>query len=187
MISLLPLPTLKAAVLVAITLLGIAAGWGVALAMNGVLHPEAADAATALDAPADPFAYCASAGTVDAPEQRAVGTGVHPAIAAALHAQGVAVESVRWRCMEGKVYACGVAANVPCGRADQRTGGNQDIRRYCQQQPNAPSVPAGVAGHRTLYHWRCEGSEPAIVQHVAHADERGFVAEYWHLIPNPKG
>lgn len=176
---------LKATILCGLTLLGVAGGWGVALVVGGVLHPEAADAATPAEAPADPFTYCARAGTVDAPDPRATGGQMHPAITAALMAHGMAAESVRWRCFEGAVYACGVAANVPCGRADQRTRGNQDVRRYCQQQPYAPSVPAGVAGHRTLYHWRCEGGEPAIVQQVAHADERGFVAEYWHRVENP--
>lgn len=176
---------LKAVILCGLTLLGVAGGWAVALAIGGVLHPDAADAATATDTATDPFTYCARAGTIDAPDPSATDGQIHPAITTALVAHGMAAESVRWRCFEGSLYACGVAANVPCGRADQRTRGSQDVRRYCQQQPNAPSVPAGVAGHRTLYHWRCERGEPAIVQQVAHADERGFVAEYWQRVERP--
>jgi len=175
---------LKLAILSAFTLLGVAGGWGVAAAVSGVLHPEPAGATTA-DPPSNPFTHCAAAGTLDVPDPRVAGGGVDPAITATLQANGAAVEVVRWRCFEGRVYACGVAANVPCGRADQRTRGNLELRRYCQQQPNAPSVPSGVAGHRTLYHWRCEGGEPAIVRQLAHADERGFVAEYWHPVPDP--
>lgn len=171
---------LRALALAAFTALGIGGGWGVAQALQGVVQPEAL--LTAAREPGgfhDVFSYCAAVGTVDAPDHRYHGVSPPPEVAAALADAAGSPETLRWRCMDGEVYACATGPNVACGRADHRQRPNMAVRRYCQSQPDAPSVPLGVAGPRTLYQWSCAGTQAVMARQVAHADARGFVAEFW--------
>src|SRR5262245_13157192 len=85
----------------------------------------------------DPFAYCAAVGNVDAPDARYAGPVMPVAIAEGLRRAFRApadaplemfTRSSFWRCMDGKVYACSVGANLPCqARADTDRTPSQPI------------------------------------------------------------
>lgn len=90
----------------------------------------------------------------------------------------IAERSGSVRCAEGRVLACNAGANLPCGKADAR----RDIPAadaWCAANPGSDVVPAYVTGHATLHAWSCQGGRAVPVRQVAHADARGFVAEYW--------
>jgi hypothetical protein len=88
-------------------------------------------------------------------------------------------ERTAWiRCDGGRVLACGAGANLPCGPADARRE-LPGADAWCRANGGADVVPAYVAGHATLHLWGCRGDRAVPVRQVAHADRRGFVAEYW--------
>jgi putative hemolysin len=143
----------------------------------------------------DPFAYCAAVGTLDAPDSRYIGLKTPDAVV-----QGVRkaldtkddvplqpfVDGTTWRCAGGKVLACFVGANLPCGeKADTSKTPNAGIVDYCKANPAAEVVPAAAAGRATVYEWRCKSGAPEIVKQVFKPDAQGFIAEIWYAIAQP--
>ena len=151
-------------------------------------------AATQQSTLADPFAYCAAIGTIDAPDARYTGPKMPETVAKGLmKATGASADApldlfVRnsfWRCMGGKVYACTVGANIPCeSKADTRNTPNEGITNWCNSNPSADFMPAVATGRETVYEWRCTNGAPQIVKQVLTPDARGFISVFWYLI-NP--
>lgn len=139
----------------------------------------------------DAFAYCLTAGTVAAPDARYVGPARPDAVAEGLRAViGAAADAPMtasvWRCADGELLGCFVGANLPCQeKADLSETPNQGIIDYCQENPAAENVPAAAAGRATVYEWRCQDGEPAIVQQLFTADGQGFIADFWYPIAQP--
>ncbi len=141
---------------------------------------------------ADPFAYCAAVGTVDRPDSRWTGPPVPDAVIEGLiRAAGLPGDVPRdqlrrstfWRCMDGKVYACFVGANLPCqAKADTRRIPTAAMWRFCRANPGADNIPAVVTGRATVYQWRCTGRRPTIVRQVDAPDARGFLRRIWYRI-----
>lgn len=143
----------------------------------------------------DPFAYCAAVGTLDAPDARYTGpktpdaivTGVRKALGtpADVPLQPF-VAGTTWRCASGKVLACFVGANLPCGeKADTSKTPNAGIVDYCKANPAAEFVPAVAAGRATVYEWRCKNGAPEIAKQIFQPDARGFISEIWYVIAQP--
>lgn len=142
----------------------------------------------------DPFAYCATVGTIDTPDSRFNGPHMPDVLALGLKkASGAAADApiemfttgAYWRCMNGKVYACTVGANLPCAdKANTNKTPTQDEKDFCQVNPTA-DIPAVVTGHESIYAWTCKAGKPEIDQQVFHADPQGFIAEIWYSIPSP--
>lgn len=140
----------------------------------------------------DPFAYCAAVGTIDAPDSRYDGPAVPASIADGLRRAFAApadapadafVRGTSWRCMDGKVYACNVGANLPCGaKADVSTTPTAAVAGFCKEKPDAEVIPAVVTGRETVYEWRCQGAVAVVARRITHADDRGFRADVWHEI-----
>jgi hypothetical protein len=155
-----------------------------------------AEAASAQERFADPFAYCAAVGTIDAPDGRydgprmpdAVARGLKEAVGMAPDApNGLLAESSVWRCMDGKVYACTVGANLPCSeKADTSRQPSQAVVDFCRQNAGVDVIPMVVTGRATVFEWRCEGSTPAIVRQFAHPDAEGYLSGIWYEI-GPSG
>jgi hypothetical protein len=113
----------------------------------------------------DPFAYCAAVGTVDAPDSRYAGPRVPKAIARGLKKAFATpptapltpfLKNSFWRCMDGKVYACTVGANLPCQeKADTSRTPTSAMAEFCRDNSEADNIPAFVTGRATVYTWRC--------------------------------
>lgn len=157
--------------------------------------PETATA-TSTSAPsttADPWAYCRQVGTIDAPDARYSGEPVPPAIAEGIRrATGasdsapldVFVRGTSWRCMDGKVLACTVGANLPCGeKANTSRTPSAAMTEFCAANAEAAVIPAFVTGRATVYEWRCSAGAPSVVRQVVEADAQGFLASFWHELP----
>jgi hypothetical protein len=152
-----------------------------------------ASTATATTSFSDPFAYCAAVGTVDAPDSRYTGPRMPKAIARglkkALAAPSTApltpfLKNSFWRCMDGKVYACTVGANLPCQeKADTSRTPTSAMTEFCRDNADADNMPAFVTGRQTVYSWGCTGDTPAIVREVTQPDARGFLSTIWYEIP----
>jgi hypothetical protein len=169
-----------------------------------VVLPTAAVLAVAAPAPlgagvalteghfADPFAYCAAVGTIDAPDARYTGPALPEAVARglmtalALPAAAPSEPLLRnalWRCMDGKVYACTVGANLPCSqKADLAREPAPELVDFCRQNPGAEIIPMAVTGRATVFAWRCTGDRPAIVRQFAQPDGAGYLAHIWYAI-----
>jgi hypothetical protein len=140
---------------------------------------------------ADPFAYCAAVGTIDAPDATYTGPKVPESVAQglqkALNAPDTPLDVLEngssWRCMGGEVYACFVGANLPCeAKANTDQTPTQDEVDFCKQNPDSEVIPAVVTGRETVYEWRCRNSAPEIVKQVFQPDAQGFVSEIWYKI-----
>jgi hypothetical protein len=178
---------------------------GTALPTARRVTPTAPGAATITPAPppgatsgqtsfTDPFAYCSAVGTIDTPDARYAGPKVPDAVVKGLqkvlNLPGTPAPPLTqgsfWRCMDGKVFACTVGANLPCTeKANTDQVPTSAMNDFCQSNPTADVVPAAVTGHTTIYEWRCANGTPTIVKQVATVDARGFLANIWYEIsPN---
>ena len=143
---------------------------------------------------ADPFAYCAAVGTIDAPGATYAGPQVPESVALglqkALNAPDTPLSVLQggssWRCMNGEVYACFVGANLPCeAKANTDRTPTQEETDFCQANPNSEFIPAVVTGRETVFEWRCRDGVPEVVKQVFQPDAQGFLAEIWYKI-SPK-
>jgi hypothetical protein len=152
-------------------------------------------AATQQSTFADPFAYCAAVGTIDAPDARYTGAKMPEAVARGLMKAtnapadaplDVFIRNSFWRCVNGKVYACTVGANLPCeSKANTSKTPNEGMTAWCQSNPSADFIPAVDTGHDTIYAWRCTNGTPVIVKQIFTVDARGFISEIWYPV-NPR-
>ncbi len=143
----------------------------------------------------DPFAYCAAVGTVDEPDDRYTGEELPLVIAegirAAFNAEDVALEVYQrgtvWRCMDGKVYACNVGANIPCqSKGDLSRQPSQPMVDYCKENAGSDFIPAVVTGRTTIYEWGCDETEPVIIDTYTEVDSEGFLQYAWHELTPPE-
>lgn len=142
----------------------------------------------------DPFAYCTSVDTFDAPDVRYTGPEVAVIIAEGLRKAfnthdtplEVYMRGTFWRCMNGKVYACNVGANLPCeAKANTNRTPTQSENDFSQQNPDAHVIPMVVTGRETVYEWRCNNGMPEIVRQFTKPDARGFLSNIWcEIHPN---
>lgn len=143
----------------------------------------------------DPFAYCAAKGTIDAPDAGYTGDALPDALidafytAAGLDPSGMPSEVFKqqtfWRCLDGKVYACSVGANLPCQvkmKIDPTP--SEPIKAYCTTTPDAEFVPMSVTGHDTIFSWRCVKGKPEVT-HVEELDTRGYMKRIWYELAQP--
>jgi hypothetical protein len=141
----------------------------------------------------DPFAYCAAVGAVDEPtESFGAPAGELPEVVAlglraAFGTDDAPLEmfqrNAAWRCMDGKVYACAIGANIPCwSKADSSTTPSEAMEAYCQEYPESEFLPAVVTGRQTIYSWRCTDGKAVIHQQQTEVDARGYPTIFWHEI-----
>jgi hypothetical protein len=188
--------TLHAFVACLLTGVSLLAGATQAVAQGDITpaaNPAAGSEQTATFA--DPFAYCAALGTIDMPDSRYTGPKVPEAVAQGLRkAVGAPADAALepflhhtfWRCMDGRVYACTVGANLPCQeRADVSRTPTQGLTKFCQENPHGEVVPAFVTGRATVYEWKRTNGVPEVVRQFAQPDAQGFLSNVWHAItPN---
>ena len=139
---------------------------------------------------ADPFAYCAAVGTIDAPDERYAGATVpEPLLVDLREKAGIADDAPAdwveagtvWRCMDGAVWACFAGANLPCSeKADTSTTPWPEMEEFCQEDPNADVIPAAVTGRATVYEWRCLEGTPQVIRQCFEPDAQGFISDFWY-------
>lgn len=156
-----------------------------------------ANAAPANQTFADPFTYCTAVGTIDAPDARYTGQPVPEAIiqgykkAAGLENSTEPLEMLQkttsWRCMDSKVFACNVGANLPCSsKANTNKTPTQEMADFCKANENADFIPMSVTGHETIYSWHCVKGAPEILEQIEKVDAAGYLAGIWYAIaPKP--
>jgi hypothetical protein len=159
--------------------------------------PAASQAQAAATTPAptglaDPFTYCATVGTIDKPDNRYTGQALPDNLIKAMVAQQMVGEDlpqlrepgfVSWRCMDKKVYACVVGANLPCEeKADTSTEPNAGMIDFCKSEPDSDIIPAAAAGRVTIYDWSCKKGVPVKGEQVTTVDAQGYPADYWEEV-----
>lgn len=137
----------------------------------------------------DPFAYCAAVGTLAQLDARYTGDKVPDAIIKAMLAKKIITADMpadvqksgaSWRCAAGKVVACHVGANIPCGeKANTSKDPSAAMNDYCQKNQTADVIPANVAGRATVYEWKCKAGKPEAGKQIYTADAQGYIAEVW--------
>lgn len=137
----------------------------------------------------DPFAYCASVGTIDAPDARYTGDPIPDSLVQGMVAKGLVTadapaefkRNAVWRCMQGKLWICHFGANLPCQeKADTSKVPTPAMEEFCKANPAADSIPAAVTGRATVYAWGCSDGEPAVVSTSFTVDPQGYLTELWY-------
>jgi hypothetical protein len=164
---------------------------------TAVVAPTSTVAPTATSAPTaasfrDPYAYCASVTTIDQPDSRYTGektpqdlvkslmtaTGASADAPLEMFAQGTF-----WRCMDHKVYACFVGANLPCeSKANTSQEPTAAMNDFCAANPAAEFIPVAATGHDTIYEWACKDGKTLVGKQVFQVDGQGFIKEIWYPI-----
>ena len=153
----------------------------------------AATAAPTTETYADPFAYCAAAGTIDQPDARYTGPKTSDAIfngylkAAGLDVNGSFPDAFKqntiWRCMNKQVYACNFGANLPCdSKADTNKSPTQEMTDFCKANPGSDFIPMAVTSHATIYSWHCVKDAPEVLEQIDQVDDAGYLARIWYPI-----
>jgi putative hemolysin len=136
----------------------------------------------------NPYSYCAAVGTIEEPDRRYSGAAVPDPVIRGMVRQGMISadapqefkEKALWRCANGNVLVCHQGANLPCSeKADTSRAPSSAIRDFCKARLEADNIPAVVTGRATIYAWRCENGEPAIVRQLFKVDGQGYLAEFW--------
>ncbi len=88
----------------------------------------------------------------------------------------------KFRCMDGKVYACFIGANLPCGKLNTSRH-NAGAETYCRTDPEADFIPMAATGHDSVYSYRCRGGKPEVAHTSYELDRRGFAKSLWLPLP----
>jgi hypothetical protein len=93
------------------------------------------------------------------------------------------LQNARWRCLDGKVYACDPGVNIPCdAKADTSTVPSPAMQSFCTANPDNPIIPASTVGHTSVYEWRCTGGAPAVIRQFVVPDSRGYLPQLWTAV-----
>ena len=137
----------------------------------------------------DPFAYCATVGTIDTPNERYNGPKMPDSIVEGMIEQGIVSadaplefqQNAVWRCMNNSVWVCHFGANLPClEKADMSQIPTSEMEDFCETNPTADSIPAAVTGRATVYEWKCNAGKPEVVRQVFQVDPQGYLADFWY-------
>jgi len=140
----------------------------------------------------NPFEYCKSIGSIDKPGSEYTGPQVPDIIAEELKKDSGAPDTATvedfkrgttWRCMDGKVSACFVGANIPCDeKADTSNEPNEGMVNYCKSNPDSEFIPAYASGRTTVYEWKCSGGKTIIGKQIVEVDKAGYQKSFWYKI-----
>lgn len=153
---------------------------------------QATQTASSTSGQTDPFTYCESVGTVDKTDATYTGEALpEKLIQAMVKAQMVTVDLpqlkepgyVQWRCMDKKVYACIVGANIPCeAKADTSKEPNDGLLQFCKENATSDMIPAVASGRTTVYSWSCKDGKPIVGDQHTQVDAQGYPASFWTSI-----
>ena len=87
-----------------------------------------------------------------------------------------------YRCMNGKVLACFVGANLPCAKMNAARE-NPGADEFCKTNPNADVVPAFATGHDAVYSYKCASGKAVVTDSSWQLDKRGFAKTLWAVVP----
>lgn len=119
----------------------------------------------------DPHDYCSAVKTIDFVDSRYTGPSFTPEIAAALKVPANSTpDKVRWRCVDGAVYACSAFGWPAC----DVTPTVAQMQEFCSRNPEVKRL---VAPHGV---WACEGGIPRLPDASSWPiDARGFYPDAW--------
>jgi hypothetical protein len=87
-----------------------------------------------------------------------------------------------YRCMNGKVLACFVGANLPCAKMNAARD-NPGADAFCKANPNTDSVPMAATGHDAVYGYKCQNGKAMVSGTSWQLDKRGFATKLWAEVP----
>ncbi|WP_027165743.1 hypothetical protein [Mesorhizobium sp. WSM3224] len=87
-----------------------------------------------------------------------------------------------YRCMNGKLLACFIGANLPCAKMNAARD-NPGADEFCKTNPNEDAVPAFATGHDAVYSYKCRNGKAVMSGAVWALDKRGFAKKLWAEVP----
>jgi hypothetical protein len=115
-------------------------------------------------------------------EARPVPESLAPLVAKAFGLDEQVIRNASYyRCADGRLLACAIGANLPCGKGNvsRRILGADE---FCRQNPGSNFIPMSITGHDTIYAWRCAGKAAAPGRPVERLDRQGFIMRYWRRL-----
>jgi hypothetical protein len=89
----------------------------------------------------------------------------------------------KYRCMDGKVMACFLGANLVCDKMNAARD-NPGADDFCRENPDSDFVPLVATGHDAVYSYRCRNGKAEIAGKVWELDKRGFARKLWTELPD---
>jgi len=131
-----------------------------------------------------PATFCARVGTDD--RLREIPESLVPAVNSVFETDmpvRTAMDTTVFRCVDRHLMVCTAGANLPCGPANASRTPSAAMSQWCHDHRDATFIPAVVSGHDTIYAWRCLDGGPQVDRQTGQVDPRGFVAQYWKVLP----
>ncbi|TPI41916.1 hypothetical protein FJW07_05265 [Mesorhizobium sp. B3-1-9] len=122
-----------------------------------------------------PYSHALHAGTVKAFKK------LFPEAKSAPQESELATQA-NYRCMNGKLLACFVGANLPCTKMNAARD-NPGADEFCRTNPNGDVVPAFATGHDAVYAYKCAAGKAVITGQPWVLDKRGFATKLWAEVP----
>ncbi|WP_054310047.1 hypothetical protein [Mesorhizobium sp. 1M-11] len=91
--------------------------------------------------------------------------------------------SIKFRCMDAKVMACFLGANLVCDKMNTARE-NPGADEFCRSTPNSDFVPLVATGHDTIYAYRCSNGKAVVDGKIYALDKRGFAQKLWIALPD---
>ncbi len=132
-------------------------------------------------APANAGGYCQQPDSIPAPLPASLVPAAEKAFGIHTADTGWVERSTVVRCMGGKLLACNMGANLPCGKANTATT-LPTGDAWCRQNPNSDFIPAYISGHDSAVPWRCTDGAPAIAGPPEPIDAQGYLSNYWKVL-----
>ncbi len=142
----------------------------------------------------EPFAYCATVGTIDNPDERYVGEKMPKSVVQSLIEKSIVTadapaaiqQNATWRCMNHQVWVCHFGANIPCDtKADTSQTPSEAMNNFCKPNTSTDSIPAVTTGRATVYEWLCKDGKAVMGKQLFTADAQGYATEFWYELATP--
>ncbi len=112
-------------------------------------------------------------------EPQAIPDELAPAVAKAFEVDVAEAKAASfYRCVDGRLLACAIGANLNCGKADASRE-MPAASNFCRKNPDSIGIPMAITGHATIYNWRCVGPSAMAEGPVVKVDEQGYVIDNW--------
>lgn len=86
-----------------------------------------------------------------------------------------------WRCMNGRVLACGgKSEDEACAKPTTSTEPTAELQQFCKNAGKRNvTVPASIVGN-TVPIWMCRRGQPVVTGYRSGIDAHGYFSDQWH-------
>lgn len=141
---------------------------------------------------ADPFTYCDTVGTIDAPDNRYTGKPLPDNLIDAMMQETIIGDDIpnisepgfiTWRCADKQLLVCVGGATTLCDKkADTNNTPSEGMLAFCKTEADADEIPVDAMGVASVYSWSCEKGKPVMGEQIHEVDAQGYPEDFWSAV-----